>query len=106
MRSAAEMEDATEKSPVTPGPVIPARELLADLLMDTKQPALALTEFQTSLRSAPNRFHAIYGAAQAAESANQTKLAKGYYAKFVEICSYCRRDDPSLQRAQQFLAMQ
>jgi len=106
MRSAAEMEDATEKSPVTPGPVLPARELLADLLMDTKQPALALTEFQTSLRSAPNRFHAIYGAAQAAESANQTKLAKGYYAKFVEICSYCRRDDPSLRRAQQFLAMQ
>ena len=105
MRSAAEMEDATEKSPVTPGPVLPARELLADLLMETKQPALALTEFQTSLKSAPNRFHAIYGAAQVAESANQPELAKGYYAKVVEICSQCRPDDPSLRRAQQFLAM-
>ena len=105
MRSAAEMEDATEKSPVTPGPVLPARELLADLLMETKQPALALTEFQTSLKSAPNRFHALYGAAQAAESANQAELAKGYYAKVVEICSQCRPDDPSLRRAQQFLAM-
>ncbi|HMB83902.1 MAG TPA: hypothetical protein VKI40_07640 [Terriglobales bacterium] len=105
MRSAVEMEDATEKSPVTPGPVLPARELLADLLMETKQPALALTEFQTSLKSAPNRFHAIYGAAQAAESANQPELAKGYYAKVVEICSQCRPDDPSLRRAQQFLAM-
>jgi hypothetical protein len=105
MRSAVEMEDATEKSPVTPGPVLPARELLADLLMETKQPALALTEFQTSLKSAPNRFHAIYGAAQAAESANQPELAKSYYAKVVEICSQCRPDDPSLRRARQFLAM-
>jgi hypothetical protein len=105
MRSAVEMEDATEKSPVTPGPVLPARELLADLLMETKQPALALTEYQASLKSAPNRFHAIYGAAQAAESANQPELAKGYYAKVVEICSQCRPDDPSLRRAQQFLAM-
>ena len=105
MRSAVEMEDATEKSPVTPGPVLPACELLADLLMETKQPALALTEFQASLKSAPNRFHPIYGAAQAAESANEPKLAKGYYAKVVEICSQCRPDDPSLQRAQQFLAM-
>jgi hypothetical protein len=85
--------------------VLPARELLADLLMETKQPALALTEFQTSLKSSPNRFHAIYGAAQAAESANQAELAKGYYARVVEICSQCRPDDPSLRRAQQFLAM-
>ncbi len=105
MRSAVEMEDATEKSPVTPGPVLPARELLADLLMETKQPALALTEFQMSLKSAPNRFHAIYGSAQAAESANQPALARGYYAKVVEICSQCRPDDPRLRRAQQFLAM-
>jgi hypothetical protein len=104
MRSAVQMEDATEKSPVTPGPVLPAREMLADLLMETKQPALALTEFQTSLKSAPNRFHAIYGAAQAAESANQPEVARDYYTKLVEICSQCRPDDPSLRRAQQFLA--
>ena len=105
MRSAVEMEDATEKSPVTPGPVLPARELLADLLMETKQPALALIEFQTSLKSAPNRFHAIYGTAEAAEAANQPELAKGYYTKVVEICSQCRPDNPSLRRAQQFLAL-
>ena len=105
MRAAAQMEDATEKSPVTPGPVLPARELLADLLMETKQPVLAVTEFQTSLKSAPNRFHAIYGAAQAAESANQPVVAKEYYTKVVEICSKCRPDDPSLRRAQKFLAL-
>jgi Tfp pilus assembly protein PilF len=85
--------------------VLPARELLADLLMETKQPLLAVTEFQTSLKSAPNRFHAIYGAAQAAESANQPVVAREYYTKVVEICSRCRPDDPSLRRAQQFLAL-
>ncbi len=105
MRSAVEMEDATEKNSVTPGPVLPARELLADLLLETKQPALALVEFQTSLKSAPNRFHGMYGAGQAAESANQAEIAKSYYSKVVEICSQCRPDDPSLLRAQQFLAM-
>jgi tetratricopeptide (TPR) repeat protein len=104
MRSAVQMEDATEKNPVTPGPVLPARELLADLLMETKQPALALIEFQTSLKSTPNRFHAIYGAAQAAESANQLEAAKNYYTKVVETCSKCRPDNASLRRAQQFLA--
>jgi hypothetical protein len=99
------MEDATEKSPVTPGPVLPARELLADLLTEMKQPVLALAEFQTSLKSAPNRFHAIYGAAQAAESANQHVVAREYYTKVVESCSKCRPEDPSLRRAQQFLAL-
>jgi hypothetical protein len=105
MRSAADMEDATEKSPVTPGPVIPARELLGDLLLETRQPALALVEFETSLKSAPNRLHATDGAAQAAESAHQNDVAKRYYTKVVEICSHCRPDHPCLRRAQQFLAM-
>ncbi len=105
MRSAAEMEDATEKSPVTPGPVLPARELLADLLMETNQPALALSEFQIALKAAPNRLHSIYGAAQAAESANQLELAKRYYSKVVENCAQCRLDSPSLRRARQFLAL-
>jgi hypothetical protein len=70
-----------------------------------KPAAIALNEFQASLKSAPNRFHALYCAAQAAESANQHGLAKVYYSKVVEICSLCRPDDPILRRAQQFLAM-
>ncbi|HXZ81344.1 MAG TPA: tetratricopeptide repeat protein [Terriglobales bacterium] len=106
MRSAAEMEDAMEKNPITPGSVVPARELLADLLMETQQPTLALTEYQTSLKSAPRRFHAVYGAAQAAESANQPELAKSYYTQLVELCSQCRPEDPSLRHAQQFLSME
>jgi hypothetical protein len=105
MRSSVEMEEATEKHPVTPGPVLPARELLADLLMETKQPARALGEYQVSLKSAPNRFHAIYGAAQAAEAANEPDVAKRYYAELVGICTHCRHDDPYLRRALQFLAM-
>jgi len=103
MRSAADMEESIEKSPVTPGPVVPARELLADLLMEMKQPALALAEFEASLKSSPNRLHAVYGAAQAAEAAKQADVAKRYYAKVVEICSGCSADEPRLRRAQQFL---
>jgi len=85
MRSAAELEDATEKHAVTPGPVLPAHELLADLLMEMKRPALALTEYQASLKSAPNRRHATYGAAQAAEKANQAALAKDYFANWLQF---------------------
>jgi len=105
MRSAVELEESTEKHPVTPGPVLPAREQMGDLLMETKQPALALAEYETSLKSAPNRFHAIYGAAQAAEMSNQPEKAKAYYAKVVQLCSGCAKDNPSVKRAQQFLAM-
>ena len=104
MRSAADMEESIEKSPVTPGPVVPARELLADLLMETKQPALALTEFERSLKVSPNRLQAVYGAAQAAEAAKQPDVAKRYYAKVVESCAKCSSDEPRLQQAQQFLA--
>jgi Tetratricopeptide repeat len=105
MRTAAEMEDATEKSPTTPGPVLTARELLGDLLMETKQPANALAAYETSLKSSPNRLHSIYGAAQAAEAADRPEIAKRYYAKVVEVCSQCLPDDPSLQRAQRALTM-
>jgi len=105
MRSAADLESSTEKHAVTPGPVLPARELLGDLLLDTKQPALALGEYEKSLTSSPNRFHAVYGAAQAAEASDQPEIAKKYYAKLVEICGHCGADNPGLKRARKFLAM-
>jgi tetratricopeptide (TPR) repeat protein len=59
MRAAAELDDATEKHPVTPGTLLPAREQLGELLLELKQPAAALQEFETSLRSAPNRFNGL-----------------------------------------------
>ena len=67
MREAANQEDAIEKLPVTPGPIVPAREQLGDLLLEQNHPALALKEFQTALINAPGRRGALQGAAQATE---------------------------------------
>jgi tetratricopeptide (TPR) repeat protein len=69
MREAAEEEDAIEKLPVTPGPILPAREQLGSLLLEQGQPTLALREFQTALTNAPGRRGAIRGAAQATQLA-------------------------------------
>ena len=66
MREGADMEDASEKHPVTPGHVLPARELLGEMLLELKQPALALKEFEASHKVEPNRFRGLYGAARAA----------------------------------------
>ena len=67
MRAVALREDATDKSAITPGPVAPARELLGEMLLELKQPAAALKEFQATLKKEPNRFRAVYGAARSAE---------------------------------------
>ena len=67
MRAAAGLEDATEKHPVTPAPVVPARELLGELLLDVNQPAQALVEFEASAKREPNRFNSLFGAARAAD---------------------------------------
>ena len=71
MRKAADEEDATEKLPVTPGPMIPAREQLGYLLLEQSQPGLALKEFKTALANAPGRRSALQGAARAAELSGQ-----------------------------------
>jgi hypothetical protein len=67
MRAAADEEDAVEKLPMTPGPIVPAREQLGYLLLEQNQPGPALKEFNTALVNAPGRRGAVRGAAQAAE---------------------------------------
>jgi hypothetical protein len=104
MRSAAELEDATEKHPVTPGPIVPARELLGELLLELKQPAQALREFETSLRASPNRFHGLSGAARAAQHAGDAEKARGYYAKLVSLSEHGDTARAELTEAQTFLA--
>ena len=74
MRSAADAEDKTEKHIVTPGRIMPARELLGDMLLELKRPAEALKEFEASQLREPERFRGYYGAAQAAaQSGNREK---------------------------------
>lgn len=78
MRVAADLDDATEKHPVTPGAILPAREQLAELLLELGQPAEALTEFEASLKRAPARLLSLQGAAKAAQLAGQTAKADDY----------------------------
>jgi len=85
LRSAADMEDASEKHPVTPGPVVPARELLGEMLLALDKPAEALAAFESTLQRSPNRFNALYGAARAAQMAGQREKARQYYSALVAV---------------------
>jgi hypothetical protein len=71
MREAADQEDAVEKLPVTPGPIVPAREQLGDMLPGQNHPGLALKEFETALANAPGRHGALQGAARASGLSGQ-----------------------------------
>ena len=103
MRAAADLEDTMEKHPVTPGPMLPARELLGELLMELDQPARALPEFEEVLRSSPNRFNAIYGAGRAAELCRDRKKAKARYSQLLQLCGHADAQRLELQNAQAFL---
>jgi len=99
MRETADMEDLTDKSAVTPGPIAPARELLGYMLLENGQPKDALAEFETVMKKEPNRFLAIWGAGKAAEGAKQAAKAKGYFKQLVEMCKDAGMERPELQYA-------
>ncbi len=103
MRAAADLEDTMEKHPVTPGPVLPARELLGELLMELDQPARALLEFEAVLRSSPNRFNAIYGVGRSAEICRDPKKAKQLYSQLLQLCGHADTQRLELQNARAFL---
>jgi tetratricopeptide (TPR) repeat protein len=86
MRAAAEMEDMTEKSAISPGPIKPAHELLGEMLLEAGKPAEALKEFEATMKKEPNRFRGVYGAAVAAERSSDKAKAKTYYAQLLKIC--------------------
>jgi hypothetical protein len=85
LRRAAELEDTLGKHPVTPGAIVPVRELLGDLLLELKQPARALTEYEASLRLYPGRFAPLYGAGHAAELAGQGDAARKYFGELIAL---------------------
>ena len=103
MRESADLQDASEKSPVTPGYVAPARELLGEMLLELERPAQALKEFEASALHEPNRFRGTYGAAFAAAQAGDAAKARIYYAKLMALAA---KGDPrpELQRAKTWLA--
>ena len=96
--AAAELEESMDKDAVTPGALIPAREMLAELLALNDQPARALAEYEAVLRLAPNRFNALYGAATAAETSGETDKAASYYRKLAEVAKSDERPEVKTAR--------
>jgi tetratricopeptide (TPR) repeat protein len=105
MRAVADLDDATDKHPVTPGAILPAREQLGELLLELKQPAAALQEFEISLRSTPERFNSLYGAARAASLAADQKKARSYYEKLLALTQQADTSRLEIKEAKAFLAV-
>jgi tetratricopeptide (TPR) repeat protein len=104
MRAAADLEESTYKHPITPGQLLPARELLADLLLELHQPEQALVQYEASLRLTPNRFNGLYGAARAAALTGDQGKAATYYRQLLAVCEHADGERQELLEARLFLA--
>jgi len=87
MESAAKLEDGTEKSVVTPGPLSPARELLGEMLLEMNNPREALVQFEATLRKEPRRLRSLYGAAHAAQLIGRSDLSQKYFSELLTACA-------------------
>lgn len=105
MRQATEMEAATDKHPVTPGPLVPARELLGEMLLQVGQPARALAEFERLEQAEPNRLLPLYDAARAAEASGDSAKARAYYRKLLDLTAKRDTERPEIARARALLAL-
>ncbi len=103
IRTAAAMEEATEKSPVSPGSIAPASEMLGDMLLLARQPRLALAAYESALKSTPRRLRAEYGAAVSAQQAGLRPAAEQHYRRLLTICSHADQDVPELAQTSRFL---
>ncbi len=104
MRAAADLEDRNEKHIVTPGRLVPAREMLGEMLLEVKQPQAALKEFEASQQREPNRFRNYLGAARAAEMAGDRAKAAAYYQKLLALAKDTDSARPELVSAKKFTA--
>lgn len=103
MQESAAMEDSTEKHPVTPGEVLPARELLGDLLLAMDRPSEALEAYELDLKIHPNRFNGIYGAAVAAKNARKMEMAYLYFEKLIELARSSGSGRREVMEAREFI---
>ena len=103
MMAAADLEDKTEKHPVTPGEVIPARELLGDMLLQMNKSAQALEAYEASLKTHPKRFNGLYGAGLAAEKSKNLSKATDYYQQLLASANSVNSNRPELETARLFL---
>jgi hypothetical protein len=104
MKAAADAEDATDKSAVSPGPLAPARELYGYMLLEAGKPADALIAFEATMKKEPNRFRGVFGAARSAELAGNKAKATTYYKQLLEIAKEGDGDRAEIQRARTVVA--
>ena len=104
MRAAADLEDGSEKTVVMENRLYPMRELLADLLMEQREPALALKEYEASMHHTPNRLRGLYGAAKAAEAVGDKKKAATYMRSLARLTRNADSDRAEIREAKQQFA--
>ncbi len=102
--AAADAEDATDKSAVSPGPLAPARELFGYMLLEAGKPKEALAAFEATMKKEPNRFRGLYGGARAAEASGDRAKAKTYYTRLLDVAKEADSDRAELQQAKKFVS--
>ena len=103
MRQAADIEDKSEKNIVTPGRLLPTRELLGDMLMELNRPAEALKEYEASQQREPNRYRGLYGAGEAAAQSGDSEKARQYFSKLIEMAG-SGDIRPEIEKARRYVA--
>jgi tetratricopeptide (TPR) repeat protein len=103
MKLAAKLESETSKHPVTPGEVLPADELLGDMLLVLDQPEEALEAYEINLKGHPNRFNGIYGAAIAAKQSGNREKATLYFKQLIELTKNSNSNRPELSQAKTYI---
>ena len=98
MRQAAEMEDKTQKHPVTPGEVIPARELLGDMYLAMNKPVEALIEYEVNLKKHPNRFNGLYSAGIAAEKSGNIEKSREFFRQLSVVVGNAGTNRPEMRK--------
>ncbi len=104
MQEAANLEDKTEKHGVTPGEVLPASELLGDMLLALNNSEDALVAYEHNLEARPNRFNSVYGAAMASKNLGKSKEAAGYFESLLKLAEGVDSDRPELIQARDYVS--
>jgi len=103
MQVAADLEDSVDKHPVTPGAVMPARDMLGDMLLMSDRPGDALAAYEASLKISPKRFYSLYSAGYSAETAGDSEKAVQYYSKLVDVTTKADKENERITHAKDYI---
>jgi tetratricopeptide (TPR) repeat protein len=103
LKEAADAEDATDKSAISPGPLAPARESLGEMLLEAGNAREALIAFEATMAKEPGRFRGLYGAARATEASGDRARARELYQRVLTLANAAESDRPEVLRARTFL---